>query len=222
MNESPWRTLAAGAIVLATTGLLVGMLATGITDQYAASRDFIEYWAAGQQLVHHANPYDPASILHIERAAGMNDNEPQITLSPPLAICLLLPLGLLSPKTGLILWLLALIGSLLASIYIIWVLNGRPDDGYHFCGYLFAPAVACLRIGQIGIFLLLGIALFLYLTSNAALLGWGCTPAVRLEAPLVSALLHRAGSLVGVRQRVPSSGGILCNCAGQLCCNNIL
>ena len=58
--------------------------------------------------------------------------------------------------------MLALIASLLISIWIIWVLNGRPDSGYHFGGYLFAPTVACLLLGQIGTFLLLGVALFLY------------------------------------------------------------
>ena len=85
-----------------------------------------------------------------------------MTLSPPVALGMLFPLGFVSPKTGLTLWMLALIASLLVSIWIIWVLNGRPDSGYHFGGYLFAPTIACLLLGQIGTFLLLGVALFLY------------------------------------------------------------
>jgi hypothetical protein len=162
MKKSPLRVFAAVCIVVATIGLLIGILALGVNDQYAASRDFIEYWAAGQQLIQHANPYDPESILRIERAMGMRENEPQVSFSPPIALCLLLPLGLVSAKTGFIVWLLAIIGSLLLSIWLIWILNGRPDSAYHFCGYLFAPAVACLLLGQIGTFLLLGVVLFLY------------------------------------------------------------
>jgi hypothetical protein len=163
VSRNPLRMVAAGVIVLASAALLVGILLAGLSDKYAANRDFIEYWAAAQQLVHRQNPYDASSILRIERDAGMQDADPQITLSPPVALSLLLPLGLVSPKIGRALWMLALIASLLISIWIIWVLNGKPDSGYHFGGYLFAPAVACLLLGQVGTFLLLGVALFLYL-----------------------------------------------------------
>jgi hypothetical protein len=82
------------------------------------------------------------------------------------AFFLIVPLGFLSPKVGLVLWLVCLITSLLGSIWLIWVLHGRPESGLHYCGYLFAPAIACLMAGQIGIFLLLGIVLFLYFHSS--------------------------------------------------------
>ncbi|SRR5579875_860321 len=166
MNKSPWRVVAAACIAIAAAGLILGLLVAGITDKYAANRDFIEYWAAGQQLLHHANPYDAFATLRLQRQAGMERTDPQITLSPPIALCLLLPLGLLSPKTGLALWMLALIASLLVSIWMLWVLNGRPDSAYHVCGYMFAPAIACLLLGQIGTFLLLGLVLFFFLQER--------------------------------------------------------
>ena len=166
MKKSPLRVFAAYGIVVATVCLLAGMFVVGSTDKYAANRDFIEYWAAGQLLIHGENPYDSGATLQIQREVGLEGDEPQITFSPPIALCMVLPLGFVSPKIGLALWLLALIASLLISIWIIWVLNGRPDNGYHFCGYLFAPAMACLVTGQIGVFLLLGIALFLYLHDS--------------------------------------------------------
>ncbi len=166
MKKSPLRVFAAYGIVFATVCLLAGMFVVGSTDKYAANRDFIEYWAAGQLLIHGENPYDSGATLQIQREVGLEGDEPQITFSPPIALCMVLPLGFVSPKIGLALWLLALIGSLLMSIWIVWVLNGRPDNGYHFCGYLFAPAMACLVTGQIGVFLLLGIALFLYLHDS--------------------------------------------------------
>ena len=165
-GRSRVRVFGAACIAIATACLLVGMLEADITDRYAASRDFIEYWAAGQLLIQHANPYDADATLRIQQAAGMLENDPQITLSPPAASCLLLPLGLVSPKTGLVIWALALIASLLISVWLIWVLNGRPDNAFHLCGYLFAPAVACLMLGQIGTFLLLGVVLFLYLHTR--------------------------------------------------------
>jgi hypothetical protein len=163
VKQSPLRILAARGIVLATAVLVIGILIAALTDKYAANRDFIEYWAAAQQLVLHQNPYEAAAILRIERGAGMENSEPQIMLSSPVALGLPFSLGFVTPKTGLTLWILALIATLLVSVWIIWILNGRPNSGYHFGGYLFAPTIACLLVGQIGRFLLLGVALFLYL-----------------------------------------------------------
>lgn len=179
VKKQPWRVFAAGCIVVATASLLVVMFSLGLSDKYAANRDFIEYWAAGHQLLHGANPYDAAATLQLERSAGMQAMEPQVTLSPPFAFCFLVALGFFSAKTGLILWLLLLIGSLLCSIWMIWILNGRPDSGFHYCGYMFAPAVACLMLGQIGIFLLLGLVLFLWLHQRHPFLaGLGLLPCV--------------------------------------------
>ena len=42
------------------------------TDRYVGSRDFITYWAAGQRLVRHGNPYDARALLPIERMVGFS------------------------------------------------------------------------------------------------------------------------------------------------------
>ena len=191
MKKSPWRVVAAACIVLACACFVVGMFVTFLTDKNATERDFIEYWAAGQQLVHGANPYDPTAIWRLQRAVGLSGNQPKVTLSPPVAFFLMLPLGFVSPKVGLVLWLAALTASLLVSIWILGILHGRPDSGIHFCGYLFAPAVACLMAGQIGIFLLLGVVLFLYFheswpyLAGAALLPCAMKPHLFLPFALV-------------------------------------
>ena len=156
------RVVAAAGIVFATVGLVVGLLLVGVTEKYAANRDFIEYWAAGQQLAKGANPYDAEAILRLERGAGMESTDPQVSLSPPVPFCFLLPLGFLSARSGMILWMLGLMAALLGSVWLLWILNGRPTSGFHFAGYLFPPAIACLLLGQIGTFLLLAIALFLF------------------------------------------------------------
>ena len=42
------------AFLLTTAGICASLLKSGA----AGTRDFVTYWAAGQQLVHYANPYD--------------------------------------------------------------------------------------------------------------------------------------------------------------------
>lgn len=162
-KKSPSRVVAAVCIVLACVGLVVGMFVIFLSDKDAAARDFIEYWAAGQLLVHGANPYDPVDLLRLERGVGLDGTKPKVSFSPPPVLFLTLPLGFMTPKLGLISWLLVLNGCLLASMWILWDLHGRPASGLQFAAYLFAPVVACFMAGQLGLFLLLGIVLFLHL-----------------------------------------------------------
>jgi hypothetical protein len=55
--------LIAGLLLL--TG--VAILALAMSSSNAANKDFVTYWAAGRQHLHHANPYDGAEILRLER-----------------------------------------------------------------------------------------------------------------------------------------------------------
>ena len=87
-----------------------------------------------------------ARVVRLQRAAGLDRNEPKISFSPPVAFFLLVPLSLVSAKTGLILWMLLLLGCFSASIWLLWLINGRPDSRFHLFGYLFAPALACLSL----------------------------------------------------------------------------
>jgi hypothetical protein len=161
--KKPLRVFAAASIVVAGLCFVVSMFVVGLSNKNAARRDFISYWAAGQLLVHGANPYDFQAARNLELDAGRDPAEPLLMMrNPPVAFFIALPLGLFSAKTALILWLLVLIGGLSLAILLIWFLHGRPDNRYHLFGYLFAPALACFEAGQFGIFLLLGVVLFLY------------------------------------------------------------
>jgi hypothetical protein len=157
-------------------------LASTISARSAANRDFIEYWAAGQQLVHGGNPYDSAAILRIERAAGFEHDLPEISLSPPVALFLTMPLGHLDEKAALALWSMAQLLSLVASVRMLRALHGNPANRLHLVAYLFAPVLTCLMAGQISLFLLLGIVVFLHIhptrpfLSGAALLPWTLKP----------------------------------------------
>jgi hypothetical protein len=162
----------ATAVCLLTVGLMavmavgVSIWATSRSAHGEASPDFVEYWAAGQLLVHGADPYDAAATLRLERAAGWNTEQAEITYSPPVIFILVAPLGLIGAKAGAVLWFTLLATSLMMSIRLLWILNGRRAGQLHLLCYCFAPALTCLMSGQIGIYLLLGIVLFLYLQER--------------------------------------------------------
>ncbi len=175
---SPLRVVA--AFFLLALGACI--LAFAMTGDNAANRDFICYWAAGQQLAHHGNPYDGAAILGLERAAGFEQNQPFFMRNPPSAFFLALPLGFVGVRAGCVLWSLALVAALMGSIRMLWIMHGRPPDRLHLVGYLFPPAFACLLAGQTGIFILFGATLFFYFAESrpylagAALLLCGLKP----------------------------------------------
>jgi hypothetical protein len=156
-RKSPLR-MAAAACMLA---IGVCILAFAMSGSNASNRDFVCYWAAGHQLVNHGNPYDGAAILRLERQAGFTDSRPFFMRNPPIAFFMAWPLGFVGIRAGAVLWSLALVGALMISIRLLWTIHGRPADRMHLVGYCFAPVLACLLAGQIGILLLLGVVLFL-------------------------------------------------------------
>jgi hypothetical protein len=149
----------AAAVLLAAAG--VGLLVFIAHLNNASQRDFIGYWATGQQLVHGGDPYDGAAIFKVQQSAGFNRTEPLIMRNMPVAFFLAWPLGYFSANSGMIVWFVALLLSCVGSIRMIWNLHGRPNNSLHLLGYCFAPVMACLMFGQIGLFLLLGVVLFL-------------------------------------------------------------
>lgn len=132
------------------------------TDSISGARDFVVYWATGQQLAHHGNPYDTAALTRIEHAAGLSmDTATGYMRNPPWALPLTLPLGAAGLRVAGFLWSMVLLASLVGSVYWIWRMYGRPTNQRHWLGAAFAPAVICLLIGQTSIFVLLGYVLFL-------------------------------------------------------------
>lgn len=167
VQERNWlRMLAAGTML----AIGLGILAWAMSGSDAAKRDYICYWAAAQQIIHNGDPYDRVAVLRIERAYGYSNPHAAIMRNPPYAFPLLLPLFFASERVGAILWSLAIIGALTASIRMLWWLNGRQPDRLHSLGYFFPPALACLLTGQVGAFLLLGLTLFLYLHDSRPVL----------------------------------------------------
>lgn len=175
------------------TLLVTAILLLGIKGTRPGARDFIEYWAAEQQLVHGRNPWDPAAILALERPEGFDENRAELWYSPPPALFLALPLGFMSAETGMLVWAAILFILFSASVWLIWSLNGRPPTLLHLFGYVFAPALVCFEAGQISILFLFGVVLFLCwherwpLAAGAALVPCALKP--HLFLPLAVALL---------------------------------
>ena len=99
--------------------LVILFLAVSIAGNLAASRDFVSYWATGQQLVHHANPYDRDAISALEHSAGLTVQAVLIMRNPPWALPLAYPLGFLGLRVAGILWSLLLLACLLISVRIV-------------------------------------------------------------------------------------------------------
>jgi hypothetical protein len=209
-------------MVVAGHLFVLGILTSGLSNKTATDRDFIEYWAAGQQLIHGDNPYDAAAILRLERSVGLEENQPvRVSFSPPVALFLALPLGLASPKIALTLWLAVLLVSLSISVWVLWLLNGRPDNRFHLLGYAYAPVLACLMAGQLGIFLLLGLVLFfIFQQSRPHLAGAVLLPCAlkpHLFLPFAVVLLIWALSRKTYSILVGISAALLASCALSLC-----
>ena len=158
----------------------------------AGKRDFIAYWASGQLFAHKVNPYDGRAILALERAAGFTPGHPLIMRNPPTALLLVLPLGFVGPWAGELLWSALLIGCLVASVRMVWVVHGRPRDKLHLLGYSFGPALICVAAGQTGLLALLGLSCFLYFHRHrpffAGLFLWFCLLKPHLFLPFAAVL----------------------------------
>ncbi len=171
VTRSPLRMFAA-ALILAAGVLICGVLIFGLSDSAATKRDYLEYWSAEQLYAHGANPYDMAATLRLERSVGFDKFPPLMTFSPPVAFFFALPLGWVSAKLGLSLWLIFQFACLLGSVWLLRRMNGRPESLFHLIVIVFPPTLWCLTAGQLGILFLLEIVLFLSLyKSRPALAG---------------------------------------------------
>ena len=164
-------------LTLAITALF--LCVAPLTGNIAGARDFVVYWATGQQLVHHASPYDVDAMMRIERGAGLPGVYGALFMrNPPWALAVTYPLGLIGVRLGALLWSLVLLSCLWGSVRMVWQMYGRPSKLLNFLGLSFAPALVCLIVGQTSLFALLGLVLFLRLHGTrpflAGLALWLC------------------------------------------------
>ncbi len=185
----------------------VGICVSVLGSDVVGTHDFAAYWASGKLLLHHANPYDRAAILQLERSVGFPAGIPPLIMrNPPLALVLAIPLGVLGPRTGSLVWFLLSLSCLLASVRMVWVMHGRPKNHLALLGYSFVPVLACLLAGQMSLLILLGLVLFMrWHRSQPFLAGlalWLCILKPHLFLPfgvvlLVWAIATRAYRIFG-------------------------
>jgi len=182
----------------------------------AGARDFVVYWATGQQLVHHGNPYAMDTMMQAERGAGLPGQYGVLFMrNPPWALPIAYPLGLVGVRLGALLWSLLLLGCLGLSVYLQWQMHGCPPNLLSFLGYSFAPALVCLLVGQTSLFALLGLVLFLRLYRAWPF--WSFALAVRSQAAPVSGIRRGASRLGGGERQLQNPAGFCCYAGRQLC-----
>ena len=179
---------------LALALIAIFLCVVPLTGKVASGRDFVVYWATGQQLTHHANPYDADAMMRIERSAGLPAQYGALYMrNPPPYLPLAYPLGFIGLRAGALIWSLILTGCLAFSVRMLWVMHGRQNNRLHWLGYSFAPAMICLFAGQTSLFALLGLVLFLRYHATrpfvAGLSLWLCALKPHLFLPFGTALL---------------------------------
>ncbi|MCI0704482.1 MAG: DUF2029 domain-containing protein [Planctomycetia bacterium] len=157
--------------LIAVGGLaLVGILLAGQVRQLLADPkvwppdDFVEYWAVAKLTLAGQNAYDGSLLLPLQQHAGRDTQDPIMMWNPPWSLPAVLPLGLLPAREAQLLWLLVHLGVTWICADRLWLLlGGNPARRWVGWGvtFLFMPTIFALSSGQITMFLLLGVVLFL-------------------------------------------------------------
>ena len=153
------RNLAIAALFTAAVGVV------SLLGEPPSRRDFISYWAAGRLAITGNHPYDRASIFALELRNGFDRSKPLLPRTPPWSLWFMLPLGFLPLGWAWTVWLGICVAGLLISVRLCATILADGDAGarslFLLLGCGFAPVLACLMFGQIGILLLLGFLIFL-------------------------------------------------------------
>ena len=132
-----------------------------LSHDFYGSRDFVSYWAAGKQLLQHANPYDLNAIAALEHSAHLDRRAVLIMRNLPFALPLAYIFGVLGLRLAAILWSPFLLACLAASVLLVRKIHGSPPGHAYWLGLGFMPALLCIIMGQTSLLPLLGLVLFL-------------------------------------------------------------
>jgi Glycosyltransferase family 87 len=159
--------------------------------QPVGTRDYVVYWATGQQLLHHGNPYDPSLMGSLEHSAGLALPGSYFMRNPPWTLPLALLPALLPTSDAAVPWSLLMLAALCLAVRMVWPMEGARSKQLSLLGYVFPPALHGVIAGQTSMFALLGLALFLRLHKSrpfwagASVWFWTLKPHILLPFMLV-------------------------------------
>jgi hypothetical protein len=177
------RNLVTAALLAAVLAVLAWQCRTLLADPTIwPPDDTVEYWAAARLQLAGADPYAPAALLPLERAAGRDTAEAVMMWNPPWTLTYVLPLGALPPRVGQLAWLFVGIGAVVGSVLLLRAAYATPATAGRFgpAAAAFVPIYLVLQAGQIGPLLLLGAAGFAFYARRGQL-AWAGVAAVLLS-----------------------------------------
>jgi hypothetical protein len=155
-----WIGLTITLVVLA-----IQIIRLGTNPNLLPSPDFAMYWAAGRLNASGENPYDPDLVLPLEKEFDPDQDFVVFMYSPPWALSLAMPFGVLDRGVARVLWLGLHFVVVLVAADSLWRIYGGQDRHRWLAWIMpvsFIPTLYMLRWGQIGGLILLGITGFLY------------------------------------------------------------
>jgi hypothetical protein len=158
---------------------------TAVRPKAAAQADFIQFWATGHLLAARQSPYDLDKLLKLELDAGMTHASPRLSNSPPLLLPLFLPLGFVGARLGFFLWFVAQLTCLYASAELLNATFGKQLGYLRWIVFVFGPVLLCERTGQLGVFFLMCLVLFLGLHRKQPFLAGVCLAPLALKPHLI-------------------------------------
>jgi hypothetical protein len=163
--------LAVFAVFLIATAICMAGTVIGVAAAQPSHHDTQWFWASGHLLVHGESPYDRQAIREMETVLGLRvGSDLPMTRNPPSSLFLMAPLGLLGPRAGMLAWVLMLALCLAISIWgLRSSLKKHYQRGLLWLAWCFAPALLCLEMGQTGLIILVGLALFLWFHESRPL-----------------------------------------------------
>ena len=157
--------------------------------------DYIAYWSAARLAITGGNPYNTYDMLKIEEEigwptnsgqSGLPDDYAHMMFNPPWTIFFILPFGLVDYLTSRAIFYFLCVGIIFFSVDRFWkTLGGRITHIWIvlLLVFTFPATVSLIDLGNIAIFPLLGIVLFILLIKKDKYFWAGTTLSLMLIKP---------------------------------------
>lgn len=211
------------AVVVCAVALAVGT-AVALSPGVNVPCDFAAFWSSAVLLADGQNPYDPALLLPLERAAGWPLEYAITIFNPPWALPPLLPLAALPVRVAFGAWFGLQVALLLVAGRWLWLAAGGSAARAAVSAALvlaFVPSLVLVTGGQLTAVPLFGFAGFAHLRARRPVLA-GCLGALTATKPHLFALFAVAlavdalRSSAGRRAALGGTAVLLFACAAAL------